>query len=153
MLKLTSSMLRRALDLQEKIELLQEELALVLGKDASSNAVASVVTSRRSGRKAAVKKSAAQASEALDKNRRKKRISPLKGKKRPSSPSGPLAPAVLRVMKRGGKPMNVDAVLQGLKSEKYVWKVSDAKKNLSARIYTLPGVKKVGPGLFALAKK
>ena len=56
-------------------------------------------------------------------------------------------------MKRGGKPMNVDAVLQGLKSEKYVWKVSDAKKNLSARIYTLPGVKKVGPGLFALAKK
>jgi catechol 2,3-dioxygenase-like lactoylglutathione lyase family enzyme len=63
-----------------------------------------------------------------------------------------LGPAVIKVMKRAGSPMNVDAVLQGLKNDKYVWNVSEPKKNLAARIYTLPGVKKVGPGMFALKK-
>ena len=55
-------------------------------------------------------------------------------------------------MKRAGGPLNVNAVLQGLKQDKYVWKVSEPKKNLAARIYTMPGVKKVGPGMFALKK-
>ncbi|MFZ9932962.1 MAG: hypothetical protein ACO3G9_07170, partial [Chthoniobacterales bacterium] len=69
-----------------------------------------------------------------------------------SSPSGPLAPAVHKVLKRAGGPMNVDAILQGLKQDKYVWKVSNPKANLAARVYTMPGVKKVGPGMFALKK-
>ncbi|MDA0292861.1 MAG: hypothetical protein O2957_02555, partial [Verrucomicrobia bacterium] len=84
--------------------------------------------------------------------RRKKRTSPFKGRKRPTSPSGPLAPAVHKVMKRAGGPLNVEALLQGLKQDKYIWKVSEPKKNLAARIYTMPGVKKVGPGKFALKK-
>jgi hypothetical protein len=92
------------------------------------------------------------AKKAAKPGRRKKRTSPFKGKKRPSSPSGPLAPAVHKVMKRAGGPMNVDAVLQGLKQDKYVWKVSNPKANLAARIYTMPGVKKTGPGMFALKK-
>ena len=70
----------------------------------------------------------------------------------PPAPSGPLAPAVHKVMKRAGGPMNVDAILQGLKQDKYVWKVSNPKANLAARVYTMPGVKKTGPGMFALKK-
>lgn len=81
--------------------------------------------------------------------RGRKRRSPLKGKKRPASPSGPLAPAVVAVLKSSGKPLNVNAVLDGLKKSKYIFTSKVPKKNLAARIYKLSGVKQVGPGLFA----
>jgi hypothetical protein len=151
MVNLTTSSLRRALELQERIEDLQRELTRILGKNVSLSGFAgetvSVTGSGRRGRKPGrpAKKSAQSA-------KGKKRTSPFKGKRRPSSPSGPLAPAVHKAMKRAGAPMNVDAILQGLKQDKYVWKVSEPKKNLAARIYTMPGVKKVGPGMFALKK-
>ncbi|MEX1045154.1 MAG: hypothetical protein WEC73_03415 [Chthoniobacterales bacterium] len=167
MVTLTTSTLRRALDLQERIESLQGELTRILGKNVSLTGFVSETVSgagpRRRGRKPGRKpgrpaKKAAKAAKAgrpakkAAKRRGKKRTSPFKGKKRPSSPSGPLAPAVQKVMKRVGGPMNVDAILQGLKQDKYVWKVSEPKKNLAARIYTMPGVKKTGPGMFALKK-
>ena len=150
MLTINTSTLRRALDLQEQIEKLQRELSSVLGKNAALAGLVGGATvaslGRRRGRKPG------RPAKAVKKGGRKKRTSPFKGKKRPASPSGPLAPAVIKVMKRGNGPMNVDAVLQGLKNIKYVWNVSDPKKNLAARIYTLPGVKKVCPGMFALKK-
>jgi hypothetical protein len=165
MLTLNTSTLRRALDLQERIEGLQRELSRLLGKNVSLAGLVSETVSlsgpRRRGRKPGrpAKKAAKRgpkpgrpAKKVAKRGRRKKRTSPFKGKKRPSSPSGPLAPAVHKVMKRAGGPMNVDAVLQGLKQDKYVWKVSNPKANLAARIYTMPGVKKVGPGMFALKK-
>jgi hypothetical protein len=165
MLTLTTSTLRRALDLQERIESLQGELTRLLGKNVSLTGLVretvSVAGPRRRGRKPgrkadrAAKKAAKPgrpAKKVARRGGRKKRTSPFKGQKRPASPSGPLAPAVHKVMKRAGGPLNVDAVLQGLKQDKYVWKVSEPKKNLAARIYTMPGVKKVGPGMFALKK-
>ncbi len=168
MLTLNTSTLRRALDLQERIEGLQRELSRLLGKNVSLSGLVSETVSvsglrrgRKPGRPAkkaakSGRKPGRPAKKATKKaakpGRRKKRTSPFKGKKRPSSPSGPLAPAVQKVMKRAGGPMNVDAVLQGLKQDKYVWKVSNPKANLAARIYTMPGVKKVGPGMFALKK-
>jgi hypothetical protein len=164
MLTLNTSTLRRALDLQERIEGLQRELSRLLGKNVSLSGLVGgtvSVSGPRRGRKPGrpAKKAAKSgrkpgrpAKKAAKPGRRKKRTSPFKGKKRPSSPSGPLAPAVHKVMKRAGGPMNVDAVLQGLKQDKYVWKVSNPKANLAARIYTMPGVKKVGPGMFALKK-
>lgn len=161
MVTLTTSTLRRALDLQERIESLQGELTRLLGKNVSLTGFVSEIVSvtgpRRRGRKPGrVAKKAAKpgrpAKKVAKRGRRKKRTSPFKGQKRPSSPSGPLAPAVHKVMKRAGGPLNVNAVLQGLKLDKYVWKVSEPKKNLAARIYTMPGVKKVGPGMFALKK-
>lgn len=165
MLTLTTSTLRRALDLQERIESLQGELTRLLGKNVSLTGLVretvSVAGPRRRGRKPgrkagrAAKKAAKPgrpAKKVARRGGRKKRTSPFKGQKRPASPSGPLAPAVHKVMKRAGGPLNVDAVLQGLKQDKYVWKVSEPKKNLAARIYTMPGVKKVGVGMFALKK-
>lgn len=147
MLTLNTATLRRALDLQERIEDLQRELQSLLGKNSSlSGFVSRSAAGPRRGRKPGrpAKKAA--------KRGRKKRTSPFKGRKRPSSPSGPLAPAVHKVLKRAGGPMNVDAILQGLKQDKYVWKVSNPKANLAARVYTMPGVKKTGPGMFALKK-
>ena len=164
MLTLNTSTLRRALDLQERIEGLQRELSRLLGKNVSLSGLVGgtvSVSGPRRGRKPGrpAKKAAKSgrnpgrpATKSAKPGRRKKRTSPFKGKKRPSSPSGPLAPAVHKVMKRAGGPMNVDAVLQGLKQDKYVWKVFNPKANLAARIYTMPGVKKVGPGMFALKK-
>jgi hypothetical protein len=164
MLTLNTSTLRRALDLQERIEGLQRELSRLLGKNVSLSGLVGgtvSVSGPRRGRKPGrpAKKAAKSgrkpgrpAKKSAKPGRRKKRISPFKGKKRPSSPSGPLAPAVHKVMRRAGGPMNVDAVLQGLKQDKYVWKVSNPKANLAARIYTMPGVKKTGPGMFALKK-
>jgi len=150
MITLTTATLRRALDLQEEIESLQNQLARLLGNNVSLHGSGAVLvreaTVSRRGRKPG------RPAKAVKSGRRKKRSSPFKGKKRPSSPSGPLGPAVAKVLKRAGGPMNVDAILQGLKSEKYVWNVSDPKKNLAARLYTLKGVKKSGPGLFALKK-
>jgi hypothetical protein len=169
MLTLSTSTLRRALDLQEKIEGLQRELSRLLGKNVSLAGLVSETVSiagpRRRGRKPGRKpgrtaKKAAKrgpkpgrpAKKVAKRGGKKKRTSPFKGKKRPSSPSGPLAPAVQKVMKRAGGPMNVDAILQGLKQDKYVWKVSNPKANLAARVYTMPGLKKTGPGMFALKK-
>ena len=151
MLTLNTSTLRRALDLQERIEGLQREVSRLLGKNVSLAGFVSETVSidgpRRRGRKPG-----RPAKKVAKRGRRKTRTSPFKGKKRPSSPSGPLAPAVHKVIKRAGAPMSVDAILQGLKQDKYVWKVSDPKKNLAARVYKMPGVKKVGPGMFALKK-
>ena len=164
MLTLNTSTLRRALDLQERIEGLQRDLSRLLGKNVSLagfvGATAGLSGARRGRQPGRPAKKAAKsgrkpgrpAKKAAKTGRRKKRTSPFKGKKRPSSPSGPLAPAVHKVLKRAGGPMNVDAILQGLKQDKYVWKVSNPKANLAARVYTMPGVKKTGPGMFALKK-
>lgn len=150
MITLTTATLRRALDLQEEIESLQNQLARILGKNVSLRGSGAVLVREagvvRRGRKPG------RPAKAAKRGRRKKRTSPFKGRKRPASPSGPLAPAVHKVLKRAGGPMNVDAILQGLKSNKYVWNVSNPKANLSARLYTLKGVKKSGPGMFALKK-
>lgn len=157
MTNLTTATLRRALDLQVKIESMQRELASILGSNVSLSSAASMSTAltagpRRRGRKPGRPAKKAPAA-AAKRGPRKKRVSPLKGKKRPASPSGPLAPAVVKVMKRAGGPLNVDAVLKGLAQDKYIWNVSDPKKNLAARIYKLAGVKQVGPGMFDLATR
>ena len=160
MITLTTATLRRALDLQEEIESLQNQLARLLGKNVSLRGGGAVLVreagavrrGRKPGRPAKRGRKPGRPAKAAKRGRRKKRSSPFKGKKRPSSPSGPLAPAVHKVLKRAGGPMNVDAILQGLKQDKYVWKVSNPKANLAARVYTMPGVKKTGPGMFALKK-
>lgn len=160
MLTLNTATLRRALDLQERIEGLQRELSRLLGKNVTLAGLVGgtdgITGPRRRGRKpgrpAKRGRKPGRPAKAAKRGRRKKRTSPFKGKRRPSSPSGPLAPAVHKVLKRSGGAMNVDAILQGLKQDKYVWKVSNPKANLAARVYTMPGVKKTGPGMFALKK-
>ena len=68
--------------------------------------------------------------------------------RRSTSPTGPLAPAVVRVLKSRGGPMGVSEILDGLLKNGYKFNSPEPKKNLFARIYRLKGVRQVGPGQF-----
>ena len=137
-MKLSSSTLRKAAEIQERIEHLQTELDGLLQKveeGSSSPAVGAKTTptvSRGRGRKAAVV------------------ARPGRGRgRRSTSPTGPLAPAVVKVLQAGNSPMSVSEILEGLFSNGYKFASPEPKKNLFARIYRLKGVKQVGPGKFA----
>jgi hypothetical protein len=140
--------LKRLPQIQSEINALKAEFHRILDHLRGGVESAGVTAPARRGRR----RKAASAPAAKKTTRRRRRRSPLKGKKRPASPSGPLAPAVVKVLKSAGKSLNVNAVLDGLKKAKYVFTAKDAKKNLAARIYKLKGVKQVGPGLFAAGK-
>jgi hypothetical protein len=138
--KLSSASLRKAAEIQERIERLESELDHILQGEAvpkpiaPSPAAAAPRLTRRGTRG------------------RSTRSTALNGRgrgRRSTSPSGPLAPAVVRVLKSRGAPMGVSDILDGLMSNGYKFKSPEPKKNLFARIYRLKGVRQVGPGRFA----
>jgi hypothetical protein len=138
----SSSTLRQAADLQERIEQLQHELDALLQQ--TGEAAAADAARRPEGQKQPTTppaerrgKAAAVASAARGRGRQR------------GSPSGPLAPAVVQVLKAKGAPMSVAEILAGLRANGYRYPAADPKKNLGARIYRLKGVKQVGPGRFA----
>jgi len=137
--KLSSASLRKAADIQERIERLESELEQLLqGETAAKPVTPSLAPTprlTRRGRRARTTKAVA-----------------LNGRgrgRRSTSPSGPLAPAVVRVLKSRGAPMGVSDILDGLMSNGYKFNSPEPKKNLFARIYRLKGVRQVGPGRFA----
>ena len=81
----------------------------------------------------------------------RQRRSPLAGRRRAASPSGPLAPAVVKVLRTRKKPLRVADILAGLLANGYQFNATEPRKNLAARIYRLKGVKQVDAGLFGLA--
>jgi hypothetical protein len=126
-------------EIQERIERLQEELDSLLqarAEASSSPAVAVAkahsVRSREHGRKPATAAPSGRS-----------------GGRRSTSPTGPLAPAVVKVLQSKDSPMSVSEILEGLMSTGYKFASPQPKKNLFARIYRLKGVKQVGPGKFA----
>jgi hypothetical protein len=137
--KLSSASLRKAADIQERIERLESELAQILQGETAAKPVtpslAAVPRLTRRGRRG-----------------RSTRPAALNGRgrgRRSTSPSGPLAPAVVRVLKSRGAPMGVSDILDGLMANGYKFNSPEPKKNLFARIYRLKGVRQVGPGRFA----
>ena len=161
--------LRRAAKLQQKIEGLRGQLSSLLAK-ARSEVTSEPVTEissifRKAGRKPGRPK-LVQPALAATRGRQAKKVdgrtkqgrvmrargrSPLAGRKRAASPTGPLAPAVVKVLRSKNKPMNVRDILAELLSGGYEFNSPEPKKNLAARIYRLKGVKQVGEGLFATA--
>ena len=135
----SSSTLRKAADLQERIEQLQQELDALLQQTGEA---AADVACRPEGQKQPVTPPAERRGEAAAPAARGR------GRRRGSS-SGPLAPAVVTVLKAKGAPMSVAEILQGLRANGYRYAATNPKKNLGARIYRLKGVKQVGPGQFA----
>jgi hypothetical protein len=128
--KLSSSTLRKAAEIQERIERLQTELDSLLQGDGGGNStpLSRLSTARGYGRK----------------------LAPIVGRgRRSTSPTGPLAPAVVQVLKSKSSPMSVSEILDGLLANGYKFASPEPKKNLFARIYRLKGVKQVGPGKFA----
>jgi len=138
--KLSSASLRKAADIQERIERLESELEQLLQGETATKPVTPSLAAptprlTRRGRRA-----------------RSTRAVALNGRgrgRRSTSPSGPLAPAVVRVLKSRGAPMGVSDILDGLMSNGYKFNSPEPKKNLFARIYRLKGVRQVGPGRFA----
>jgi hypothetical protein len=140
--KLSSASLRKAADLQERIERLESELEQLLQGETAAKPVT-------------VTPSLAPTTPRLTRRGRRgrsPRAAALNGRgrgRRSTSPSGPLAPAVVRVLKSRGAPMGVSDILDGLMSNGYKFNSPEPKKNLFARIYRLKGVRQVGPGRFA----
>jgi len=131
--KLSSSTLRKASEIQERIEQLQTELGGLLQSEGGEQNSAPV----------------SQASTAVVTQGRGKRVAPVRGRgRRSTSPTGPLAPAVVQVLKSKSSPMSVSEILDGLLSNGYKFASPEPKKNLFARIYRLKGVKQFGPGKF-----
>ena len=131
--KLSSSTLRKASEIQERIEQLQTELGGLLQSEGGEQNSAPV----------------SQASTAVVTQGRGKKVAPVRGRgRRSTSPTGPLAPAVVQVLKSKSSPMSVSEILDGLLSNGYKFASPEPKKNLFARIYRLKGVKQVGPGKF-----
>jgi hypothetical protein len=130
--KLSSSTLRKAAEIQERIEQLQTELGSLLQSEGQQNSappsqVPTPVVTHGRGRK----------------------VTPIRGRgRRSTSPTGPLAPAVVQVLKSKNSPMSVSEILNGLLANGYKFASPEPKKNLFARIYRLKGVKQVGPGKF-----
>ena len=160
--------LRKAAKLQEKIDWLRGQLSVILDHaraELAASPTDEIPASLRRGRPKMLKSSAAKVRSGNGRGRRGTlpkvdgrtraaraakvtRRSPLAGRKRASSPSGPLAPAVVKVLQSKGKAMNVSDILTDLTSGGYKFNAAEPKKNLAARIYRLSGVKQVGPGLF-----
>ena len=131
--KLSSSTLRKAAEIQERIEQLQTELGGLLQSEGGERNSAPV----------------SQASTPVVTQGRGKRVAAVRGRgRRSTSPTGPLAPAVVQVLKSKSSPMSVSEILDGLLSNGYKFASPEPKKNLFARIYRLKGVKQVGPGKF-----
>lgn len=163
-----SKSLRRAAQLQEQIDRLRGQLAALLDQaraEVSAGAAEDApATARRGQRKSSKKLRGTSPAVAPTGERKKtgrsvkpvraargKRRSPLAGRKRAESPSGPLAPAVVKVLQSKKQPMNVRDILEGLTAGGYQFSSPEPRKNLAARIYRLPGVKQVSSGLFGVA--
>jgi hypothetical protein len=137
----SSSTLRKAADLQERIEQLQQELDALFQQtvEAADGAPGWPEKQKQPVTPPAERPGKATVAAPAARGRGRWR----------GSPSGPLAPAVVQVLKAKRTPMGVAEILEGLRTNGYQYPSADPKKNLSARIYRLKGVKQVGPGQFA----
>lgn len=138
-MNLSSSTLRKAAEIQERIERLRGALGSLLQAEAeaSSAQVVAEAAPRAVATRPRVRTAVAVAPSGKSRGRRS------------TSPTGPLAPAVVQVLKSKDSPMSVSEILDGLFSNGYQFASPEPKKNLFARIYRLKGVQKVGPGKFA----
>lgn len=138
-MNLSSSTLRKAAKIQARIERLQEELSNLWPAGSEANSAPLVEVKAKPA--------------VLSKGRGKKAVvatpSKRSGGRRSTSPTGPLAPAVVQVLKAKDSPMSVAEILEGLTANGYKFASLEPKKNLFARIYRLKGVKQVGPGKFS----
>ena len=141
--------LRKATKIATKIERLQEKLHALLGDTLELPPATLAITTqllevakipRRRGRPPGSGRKLAE-----DGTRGP---SKLAGRPRPASPSGPLAPAVVKVLQRYGRAMKVNEILIGLEHDNYIWTAKNPRQTLYVRIGKLAGVSKVDEGLY-----
>jgi len=141
--------LRKAVKIASKIERLQEKLHVLLGDTLELPPVTETMKNqllevakvpRRRGRPPGSGRKLGE-----DGTRGP---SKLAGRPRPASPSGPLAPAVVKVLQRYGRAMKVNEILIGLEHDNYAWTAKNPRQTLYVRIGKLAGVKKMDEGLY-----
>jgi hypothetical protein len=140
--------LKKAMKIAVKIEKLQQKLHELVGAtlelpaatvETTAKLVAHAQTPRRRGRPPGSGRKVREAGEGG---------SPLAGRPRPRSASGPLAPAVVKVLQRYNRPMKVTEILIGLEQDGYQWTAKNPKQTLYVRIGKLAGVRKMEEGLY-----
>lgn len=140
--------LRKAVKIASKIERLQEKLHALLGdtlelppatETMKSQLLEVAKVPRRRGRPPGSGRKLEDGTRGPSK---------LAGRPRPASPSGPLAPAVVKVLQRYGRAMKVNEILIGLEHDNYFWTAKNPRQTLYVRIGKLAGVKKVDEGLY-----
>ena len=141
--------LKKAMKIAVKIERLQQKLHELLGATLELPPATTAMTSqllevaqtpRRRGRPPGSGRKIREGASSGN--------SPLAGRPRPRSISGPLAPAVVKVLERYNRPMKVTEILTGLEQDQYQWTAKSPKQTLYVRIGKLAGVKKAGDGLY-----
>jgi hypothetical protein len=141
--------LKKATKIATKIERLQEKLHALLGDTLELPPATALMTSqllevakvpRRRGRPPGSGRKLGEDGP--------RGPSKLAGRPRPASPSGPLAPAVVKVLQRYGRAMKVSEILIGLEHDNYFWTAKNPRQTLYVRIGKLAGVSKVDEGLY-----
>lgn len=141
-----SQVLKQSFKIAQKIERLSTKLHELIGATLELPEPAVVlpageaVVPRRRGRPPGSGRKQREAGEST---------SPLSGKPRPRSASGPLAPAVVKVLQRYNRPMKVTEILIGLEQDGYQWTAKNPKQTLYVRVGKLAGVRNIGDGLYA----
>jgi hypothetical protein len=142
--------LKKAMKVAVKIEKLQQKLHELLGEKLELPPATVAMTSqlvelsnapRRRGRPPGSGRKSLDGSS-----------SPLAGKPRPRSISGPLAPAVVKVLQRYNRPMKVTEILIGLEQDGYQWTAKNPKQTLYVRVGKLAGVRKLAEGLYVASE-
>lgn len=150
--------LRQAIVIATKIESLQEELCSLLAAGNSHNkeetcsynkeTLTISTNSRRRGRPSKNNNDSFLINEQAARSKKQRRPSSLKGKPRASSPSGPLGPAVLKVLEEKGEPMKVSQIFQALEKDNYQWTARDPLQTLYIRMPKLKGIVRVEDGKY-----
>ena len=123
MLKLSSSTLRKAAEIQEEIEKLDVELGnLLIGMSGRQDRPEKKqpFVARRPGRQV---------------NKRTRRIG--------------VATGVRQILRGQAKPMKVAEIYRRLQAAGYAFRSSNPKNSLTAQMYRMRGVRRTGPGEFA----
>lgn len=139
--------LKKAMKIAAKIEKLQQKLHELLGATLELPPATVTMTSHLAELSAAPRRRGRPPGSGR-KSVTGESASPLAGKPRPRSVSGPLAPAVVKVLERYNRPMKVAEILIGLEQDGYQWTAKNPKQTLYVRIGKLAGVKKAGEGLY-----
>lgn len=142
--------LKKAMKIAVKIERLQVKLHELLGDRLELPAVTETMTSQLIEASKVPRRRGRPPGPGRKLNADGSR-SPLAGRPRPRSQSGPLAPAVVKVLERYARPMKVKEILNGLDHDGYQWTAKNPLQTLYVRIGKLPGVSKVEEGLYAAA--
>jgi hypothetical protein len=124
MLKLSSSTLRKAAEIQEELEKLDVELRnLLIG-------VPGPKSQDRTGRKNFI---ARRARSQVNKSGRRSGV----------------AAGVRQILRRRGNPMKVAEIFRRLLAAGYSFRSSNPKNSLTVQMYRMRGVRRTGPGEFA----